>query len=82
MEYAGLRRLWADFSFQDHLNSRHGLEDKNRRVLARAYQSLAPSINSPIPEGDFPEVPQNVLDVESFSRGWYEAFGPKGKPWL
>ena len=40
MEHLGMKRLWADFRFQDHINSRRGPEADNRHVVARAYQAL------------------------------------------
>jgi hypothetical protein len=82
MERLGMTRLWADFRLQDHHNSRHGPEASNRHVVVKAYRSLGLSFNSPIPEGDLPQVPQNALDVDFFSRGWDGAFRPEGKTWL
>ncbi len=77
-----MKRLWADFRFQDHINSRQGPEADNRHVVVRAYQSLGLSSNSPIPEVEWQQVPQNTLGPETFSQGLDRAFSPEGKPWL
>ena len=82
MEQLGMKRLWADFRFQDHLNSRYGPQADNRHVVARAYQALGLSFNSPIPEEKWPQAPQNTLGPETFTQGWDGAFSPEGKPWL
>lgn len=82
MEGLGMKRVWADFRFQDHLNSRPDLHPDNRHVVAQGYQSLDLCYNTPAYPGDRPEVPQNILSAESFSQGWGGAFRPEEKPWL
>jgi len=82
VERLGMKRLWADFRFQDHINSRQGPEVDNRHVVARAYQSLGIAFNSPIPDGGSQQLPQNTLGPETFSQGLDRAFSPEGKPWL
>jgi len=82
MERLGAEWLRADSKLREHLNSQPQPDLENQSVLASAYRDLGLSFNSPAPDWERFEAPENTLDPESYSRGWEGAIRPQGKPWL
>ena len=82
MERFGMKRVWAELQYRDHLNPHPGPEAQSKSVMALAYDGLGLSINSLKPEEVSIQVPENALEPRLFSRGWQGALRIEEKAWL